>query len=186
MSCVCGKSYVVKSGDTLALIAEGQLGDGSRWQEITKPNCTPFTEDEARRLQPGDEVCLPNGSTPTPPPLPPIGEEINLEATFYASENVGCSFPATGVFGITLNAALAGRFEPRCPGVGENVARIQCATDPNVIPRLTNFTLVWDGKRVPAQALDVGTAIIGNRIDILVDTIAEAIELGRKPVKIIL
>ncbi|MGB3756303.1 MAG: 3D domain-containing protein [Rivularia sp. (in: cyanobacteria)] len=195
MTCVCGNSYIVKSGDTLALIAEGQLGDGSRWKEITKQNCTPFTEEEARRLQPGDEVCLPNGSTPTPipnpipaptPTPPPISEEMNLEATFYASENVGCNFPATGVFGITLNAALAGRFEPRCPNAGENVARIQCATDPNLIPRLTNFTLVWDGQEVPAQALDVGTAIIGNRIDILVDTIAEAIELGRKTVKVIL
>lgn len=68
MSCTCGNSYIVKSGDTLALIAERELGDGSRWREITKQNCTPFTEDEARRLQPGDEVCLPNGSTPTPPP----------------------------------------------------------------------------------------------------------------------
>jgi chitinase len=68
MTCACGKSYIVKSGDTLTLIAERQLGDGSRWKEITKPNCTPFTDDEARRLQPGDEVCLPDGSTPTPPP----------------------------------------------------------------------------------------------------------------------
>ncbi len=68
MSCICGKSYIVKSGDTLAQIAQGQLGDGSRWREITKPNCTPFTDDEARKLQPGDEVCLPDGSTPTPPP----------------------------------------------------------------------------------------------------------------------
>ena len=72
MACSCGKSYIVNSGDTLAIIAERQLGNGSRWKEITKPNCTLFTEDEARRLQPGDEVCLPNGSTPTPPPAPPV------------------------------------------------------------------------------------------------------------------
>lgn len=71
MSCTCGKSYIIKSGDTLALIAQRQLGDSNRWREITKPNCTPFTEDEARRLQPGNEVCLPDGSTPTPPSPPP-------------------------------------------------------------------------------------------------------------------
>jgi 3D (Asp-Asp-Asp) domain-containing protein len=165
------------------MIAQQQLGDGNRWKEIMNPDCTGVNDTN---IFPGQELCIPNGSTPTPPPLPPIGKEINLEATFYASENVGCNFPATGVFGITLNAALAGRFEPRCPAAGENVARIQCATDPNVIPRLTNFTLVWDGKELNAQALDVGTAIVGNKIDILVDTIAEAIELGRKPVKIIL
>lgn len=60
MSCACGDSYIVKSGDTLYLIAQQELGDGNRWPEITKPNCTYFTEEEARRLQPGDEVCLPN------------------------------------------------------------------------------------------------------------------------------
>jgi basic endochitinase B len=66
MSCACGTSYIVRSGDTLFLIAERQLGNGNRWQEITKPNCTPFSEDEARKLQIGDEVCLPNGSTQPP------------------------------------------------------------------------------------------------------------------------
>jgi 3D (Asp-Asp-Asp) domain-containing protein len=177
MSCSCGNSYIVKAGDTLFLIAQQQLGDGNRWREIMNPDCTGVSDPN---IFPGQELCIPNGSTPPPP----IGNEINLEATFYASEDVGCAFPATGIFGVTLNAALTGRFEPRCPG--ENVPRVQCATDPNVIPRLTSFTLVWDGKQVPAQALDVGTAIIGNRIDILVDTVAEAIELGRKPVKVIL
>ena len=66
MSCTCGNSYIVKAGEMLFLIAERELGDGNRWQEITKPNCTSFTEEEARRLQSGDEVCLPNGSTPPP------------------------------------------------------------------------------------------------------------------------
>jgi len=61
MTCACGNSYTVKSGDTLYLIAERELGDGNRWQEITKSNCTPFTEEEARMLQPGNEVCLPDG-----------------------------------------------------------------------------------------------------------------------------
>lgn len=181
MSCACGNSYIVKSGDTLFMIAQTQLGDGNRWREIMNTNCISIN---STNIFPGQELCLPNGST-TPTPLPPgTGKELNLEATFYASENVGCNFPATGIFGVTLNAALAGKFERRCPG--ENVPRIQCATDPNVIPRLTNFTLVWDGQEVPAAALDIGTAIIGNRIDILVDTIAEAIDLGRKPVKVIL
>ena len=62
MICACGNSYTVKSGDTLFIIAERELGDGNRWREIMKSNCTPFTEDESRRLQPGDEVCLPDGN----------------------------------------------------------------------------------------------------------------------------
>lgn len=180
MTCACGNSYIVQSGDTLFLIAEQQLGDGNRWRELMNPDCTTVNDTN---IFPGQELCIPNGST-TPPPKP--GKELDLEATFYASENVGCNFTATEVFGVTLGAALAGRFEGRCPGVGENIPRIQCATDPNVIPRLTNFTLVWNGTQLRAAALDVGTAIIGMKIDILVDTVEEAINLGRKPIKIIL
>ena len=59
MSCQCGRSYIVKQKDILFDIAQRELGDGNRWKEITKPNCTPFTEEEARALRPGDEVCLP-------------------------------------------------------------------------------------------------------------------------------
>ena len=185
MTCACGKSYIVKSGDTFFLIAQRELGDGNRWREIMKPDCTPVTEQDAPILQPGDELCLPNGGT-TPPPPPP-GQGIDLEATFYASENVGCAFPASGVFGVTLRAALAGEFGPRCPNAGENVPRVQCAVAPSQIPLRTNFTLVlWDGRQVPAEALDTGTAILPGKIDILVDTIAEALDLGRKPVKVIL
>ena len=62
MTCACGNSYIVRSGDTLYIIAERELGDGERWQEITKSNCTPFTEEEARMLQPDNEVCLPDGN----------------------------------------------------------------------------------------------------------------------------
>ncbi len=60
MSCSCGKSYIVQSGDTLFLIAQRELGDGNLWRKITTPNCTALTEEDARRLQPGDEICLPN------------------------------------------------------------------------------------------------------------------------------
>ena len=62
MTCKCGNSYTVKSGDTLFLIAERELGNGDRWREIMKPNCDLFSEEDARELQPGDEVCLPNGN----------------------------------------------------------------------------------------------------------------------------
>lgn len=179
MTCACGTSYIVKSGDTLFLIAQRQLGDGNRWKEITKPNCTYFTEVDARNLQPGDEVCLPNGNG--------NGQTIDLEATFYDVQTTGCTFPASGVFGITLRAALEGRLEPRCQNTGENVPRVQCAVARSQIPLRTKFTLVlWDGQRVPAEALDVGTAIVPGKIDILVDTVAEALELGRKPVKAII
>jgi hypothetical protein len=51
--------YTLKPGDTLAAVAARYLGNGSRWQEIRKSNGTPFTEAEARRLQPGSVIFLP-------------------------------------------------------------------------------------------------------------------------------
>ncbi|MEH1814969.1 MAG: 3D domain-containing protein [Nostoc sp.] len=70
---------------------------------------------------------------------------------------------------------------------GQSVGRLQCAVDTNVIPLLTNFTLVlWDGRQVPAAALDIGMAIIGQKIDIFVDSVEEAINLGVQSVTAIL
>ena len=178
MACVTGKSYIIKPGDTLIIIAERFLGDANRYKEITKPDGSSFAEEEAKRLQIGQEVCILNRY-----PLLQ-SKKIELEATFYARENVKCNPPATGIHGITLKAALEGRFQAQCPG--QNIPRLQCATDPQVISKLTNFTIDWDGKKVPAAALDIGTALKGRRIDILVDTVQEALKLGRKTIKVIL
>lgn len=38
MSCTSGSSYLVKSGDTLHIIAQEQLGNGDRWTEIKNPD----------------------------------------------------------------------------------------------------------------------------------------------------
>jgi chitinase len=72
MSCTSGNSYIVKSGDTLFIIAQQQLGDGNRWREIKKPDGTPLTDADASNLQVGQEICISNGSV-TPPPPPPTG-----------------------------------------------------------------------------------------------------------------
>lgn len=181
MSCTLGNLYIVKPGDTLFIIAKQQLGDGNRWREILKPDGTPLTDQDASNLQVGQEICIP-GSTPLPPPS---GKQINLEARFYSMEETNCHVPASGVHGVTLQAALAGQLQSQCQG--QSVGRLQCAVDPNVIPLLTNFTLVlWDGRQIPAAALDIGTAIIGQKIDIFVDTVSEAINLGVKPVTAVL
>ena len=181
MSCTRGNSYIIKSGDTLFIIAQQQLGDGNRWREILKPDGTPFTDQDASNLQVGQEICIP-GSTPLPPPS---GNQIDLEARFYSMEETNCHVPASGVHGVTLQAALAGQWQSQCQG--QSVGRLQCAVDPNVIPLLTNFTLVlWDSRQIPAAALDIGTAIIGEKIDIFVDTVQEAINLGVKPVTAVL
>ncbi|MBR8837150.1 MAG: LysM peptidoglycan-binding domain-containing protein [Stigonema ocellatum SAG 48.90 = DSM 106950] len=104
-----------------------------------------------------------------------MSTQLNLQATFYSREETQGNPPATGIFGSTLSEALSGR------------GLLQCAVDPNVIALKTNFTLIlWDGRQVQASALDTGTAIIGNKIDIFVDTINEAINLGVKSVMAVL
>jgi chitinase len=61
MVCTSGHAYTVRSGDTLFLIAQRELGDGNRWQEIMKPDGTHFTAVEAKSIQAGQELCLPQG-----------------------------------------------------------------------------------------------------------------------------
>ena len=68
MSCVSGKSYTVKTGDTLFVIAQQQLGDGNRWREIQKTDGAPLTDADTITLQIGQELCVPNGTAPPNPP----------------------------------------------------------------------------------------------------------------------
>jgi 3D (Asp-Asp-Asp) domain-containing protein len=168
MSCSIGSSYIIKSGDTLYNIAQQQLGDGNRWREIKKPDGSSVTDSDANNLQEGQEICLlKNGPSP--------GRKLNMEATFYSREETQGHTPSSGIHGKTMREALAG------------LGRMQCAVDPTVIPMLTEFTVIlWDGQQVPAKALDVGTAIKGNIIDLFVDTVNEAINFGRKPVTVVL
>jgi 3D (Asp-Asp-Asp) domain-containing protein len=96
---------------------------------------------------------------------------LTLKATFYSREETQGNLPASGISGATLQEALNGS------------GLVQCAIDPDLIPMLTEFTLtLWDQTSVRVKALDVGTAIKGEIIDIFVDTNAEAIELGVKSV----
>lgn len=175
------QTYTVQSGDTLALIAQKFYGDGNLWQLIYDANRNTIG-DNHNQLQVGMVLVIPAKENPNPTSS---GTRLNLEATFYSMEETNCHPPASGIHGITLQAALSGQWQSKCQG--ETVGRVQCAVDPNVIPLRKNFTLLlWDGREVPAVALDKGTAIIGNKIDIFVDTVNEAINLGRKPVTVIL
>ncbi|WP_404790450.1 S8 family serine peptidase [Altericista sp. CCNU0014] len=64
----------IRRGDTLWEIAERNLGSGTRWRELRKPDGSSFTERDARRLQPGESVRLPDPQprqTPTQSPWSP-------------------------------------------------------------------------------------------------------------------
>jgi hypothetical protein len=75
MPCTVGTSYIIKAEDKLYNIAQQQLGDGNRWREMSKPDGNLLTENDASNLQPGQEICIP-GSTP---PSPSSGGNGNLQ-----------------------------------------------------------------------------------------------------------
>ena len=50
---------VIKSGDTLSAIAARHLGSAGLWRKLLKPDRETFTDQEARKIKPGDVVLIP-------------------------------------------------------------------------------------------------------------------------------
>lgn len=97
---------------------------------------------------------------------------IEVEATFYTAQCEGC-------IGITKTG-----YDVRETIYTSEGLRI-IAVDPSVIP-LGSIVRVKleDGTEFKAQALDIGSAIKGARIDVLVSTRKEAYRLGRQAAEI--
>ena len=97
------------------------------------------------------------GTDQAPPPPGPVGsgQTLTVVATAYAIHGT----TATGI----------------------RTRRGVCATDPSVIPLGTKFDVPGYGSCVAA---DTGGAIIGNRIDVWVETEAEALQWGFKTVTV--
>ena len=97
---------------------------------------------------------------------------ITANATAYDASSCGKA-PSHPAYGITATGARAGK------GI--------VAVDPSVIPLGTKLYIeTVDGSYVYGVciAADTGGAIKGNRIDLCYNTRAEAIQFGRKPVKV--
>src|SRR5699024_7804571 len=99
------------------------------------------------------------------------GRQINVEATAYTAYcDTGCTgVTATGV-DVSQSIYHAGK-------------RV-IAVDPAVIPLGSEVIVKDGGQEFEAVAEDTGGDINGNRIDILVDSIDEAKQLGRQSVNI--
>jgi lysozyme family protein/nucleoid-associated protein YgaU len=65
------RAYTIRFGDTLSAIAQREMGNGNRWVEIQKADGSTFLSNEARRLQIGQVVYLPVGSSSSPAVPPP-------------------------------------------------------------------------------------------------------------------
>lgn len=99
-------------------------------------------------------------------------ESIKVEATAYTA------FCDTGCIGVTATGIDVSNT------IYHEGKRI-IATDTNVIPLGTDVILtLQDGSRIEATANDTGGAIKGNRIDLLVATVDDAMQFGRQEVSI--
>jgi len=81
MSCTIGTSYIVKPGDTLAAIAQQLMGDASRWAEIRNPD---GTSPDADKLQPGQELCVPDGEAVVPVSETQFNQMFPSRNAFYS------------------------------------------------------------------------------------------------------
>lgn len=95
-----------------------------------------------------------------------VNRKITVEATYYTADCKGC----TGITKSGVDVRDTVYYEGR---------RI-IAVDPEVIPLGTEVIVRTDnGEEFEATTQDIGSAIKGRRIDILVETKAEANRLGR-------
>jgi 3D (Asp-Asp-Asp) domain-containing protein len=104
-----------------------------------------------------------------------IRRRFNMTASFYSREEIHGAQTAGGLRGVTLYEAMT------CQGL------LQASVDVRRIPLYTRIqVLLWNGSVIQAMVVDTGPNYSENIIDIFVNTIAEAIELGRQSVQITL
>jgi len=173
--------YVVESGDNLYRIA--------LQHDMSLDSLMSLNELNGYLIHPGDELLVSDeGLTDensdmvvmeepeekeevkvmgtSSPPAGGQGKEMTMIATAYTAYCEGCS--GTTAYGIDLRA---------------NPEEKVIAVDPRVIPLGTR---VWVEGYGEAIAGDTGGAIKGNKIDVFIPSYDNAIQWGRKEVKLII
>jgi 3D (Asp-Asp-Asp) domain-containing protein len=148
-------TYSVEKGDTLYRIAG--------MHNITVENLKSRNKLESNLIYPNQELSIdsktPSRTTPTN-----IVKEFTVSATAYTAYCEGCS-------GITKTGI----------DLRNDSSLKVIAVDPNVIELGTKVYVEDYGYAI---AGDIGSAIKGNKIDVFIPTTSEALEWGRKTVKI--
>ncbi|PLR80825.1 peptidoglycan-binding protein [Bacillus canaveralius] len=187
------KNYIVKSGDTLWEIAKDQkvnVDDLLKWNNLSSDMIHPDAnlviysnkqaavpaaqvvaaaapaEQPARAEVAVNPAPAPAQTKPEPTPAEPESnaKELTVTATAYTASCEGCS--GVTATGIDLNA---------------NPDAKVISVDPNVIPLGSKVYVEGYGYAV---AGDTGGAIKGNVIDIFIPDKQEAVNWGRKQVKV--
>lgn len=179
--------YIVQKGDTLSQVAEAHnitLSDLKHWNQMTSHLIFPGDElatdgkqrtavagpakekaviaspPEKQQTQQPAQKSQPTTQVPTAA----AGKEMTVTATAYTAYCTGCS--GTTYTGINLRA---------------NPNQKVIAVDPSVIPLGSR---VWVEGYGEAIAGDIGGAIKGNIIDVFLEHKQEALNWGRRTVKI--
>jgi len=182
------KNYIVKPGDTLFNIAEENdifIEELINWNTISSEIITPGQELVLDGINnPSHQATLQSISKPKQPKviakeqmtsspvsktkvataISGIGKEMTMTATAYTAYCKGCS--GTTYTGINLRA---------------NPNQKVIAVDPRIIPLGSR---VWVEGYGEAIAGDIGSAIKGNIIDVFIEHRQDALNWGRKTVKI--
>lgn len=169
------KTYVVVLGDTLSNIAEKH--------NMTVEQLMTYNQLTSDLIIPGDKLMLEGSKvlqpevkaasttsvaskTPTSEtkPVASVAKELTMTSTAYTASCAGCSgITATGI------------------NLKTNTNQKVISVDPNVIPLGSR---VWVEGYGEAIAGDTGGAIKGNKIDIFIPSKQEALNWGRKTVKV--
>lgn len=164
--------YIVKSGDTLWNIAHTygvNVNSLKSWNQLSSDLIRPGLEliiyrnavGQAKAAAPAKTVVK---SANTVKPAAEKSKSLTVTATAYTASCEGC-------IGITKTGV----------NLLENPDAKVIAVDPNVIPLGSKVYVEGYGY---ATAEDIGGGIKGNEIDVFIPTTEEAMQWGRKDVKI--
>ncbi|MBT2757064.1 LysM peptidoglycan-binding domain-containing protein [Mesobacillus foraminis] len=138
---------------------------GTDSQEQEKPAAKPQAETKPQAVAKPQAEAKPQASNPAPAAdTASDSKEITVSATAYTADCKGCS--GTTATGVDLKA---------------NPNQKVIAVDPSVIPLGTKVHVQGYGY---ATASDTGGAIKGNKIDVFIPNHNDAVEWGRKQVKV--